>query len=157
MCYENGNVSNVAHVNDLAYLPTRRGQVLCIISLSVSLLPLRLCRVMIMTRGCRWWSCWLRCLEPRTLSWLRRTNHSGSVTWAGGFQRCGYGIHRCFESTCTHHVHNMQLLFLIVGAASIFIFLLFGEISVLILLLQSFKSGFLRDSMCTHTPQSCRH
>lgn len=58
-----------------------------------------LCRVMIMMRGCRWWSCWLRCLEPRTLSWLDKTNPSGSVTWEGGFRSCGYGILQLFEKS----------------------------------------------------------
>lgn len=90
VCYENGNVSRVVNVNDLAPRSNRRSRFWCIISLPVSFsFSARLCRVMIMMRGCRWWSCWLRCLEPRTLSWLRRTNHSGSVTWAGGIQCCG--------------------------------------------------------------------
>lgn len=90
VCYENGNVSRVVNVNDLAPRSNRLSRFWCIISLPISLsFPARLCRVMIMMRGCRWWSCWLRCLEPRTLSWLRRTNHSGSVTWAGGIQCCG--------------------------------------------------------------------
>lgn len=90
VCYENCNVSRVVNVNDLAPRSNRHSRFWCIISLPVSFsFPARLCRAMIMMRGCRWWSCWLRCLEPRTLSWLRRTNHSGSVTWAGGIQCCG--------------------------------------------------------------------